>query len=126
VTYRDTVPAGFPNGVQLPREGPAGDTLRLYLPTVPPSCELFLIVGLAQREGLEAARFDARLNDRSLTLLPDLADRRGLALTARALRWAGQADAARSGQNAIDLRQVAGPAQQVVWVELRVEPRPGR
>lgn len=126
VTYRDTVPTGFPNGVQLPLEGPTGGSLRLFLPNVPASSDLVLIVGLAQREGLEASRFEARLNDRDLTLLPDLADRRGLALTARALRWACPAEAARSGPNTVTLRQVGGPAQQAVWVELRVEPRPGR
>ena len=126
VTYRDTVPAGFPNGVQLPLEGPTGGTVRLFLPSVPASSDLFLVVGLAQREGLEAARLEASLNDRPLMAVPDLADRRGLALSARAVRWACPADATRSGQNTIALRQIAGPAQQVVWVELRAEPRPGR
>ena len=100
--------------------------MRLFLPSVPASSDLFLVVGLAQREGLEAARLEASLNDRPLMAVPDLADRRGLALSARAVRWACPADATRSGQNTIALRQIAGPAQQVVWVELRAEPRPGR
>jgi hypothetical protein len=122
-TYRDTVPAGFPNGVQLPIEGPAGGTVRLQLGPVPATSDVVLVVGLAQREGLAKSRMEARLNDVPLEARPDLDDTRGLALTARALRFACPPKAGRTGENTITLRQVDGPAQQVVWVELRVEPK---
>lgn len=120
-TYRDTVPAGFPSGAQLPLEGPTGGRVRLNLGPGPGS-KSWAIVGLAAREGVAAARLEVRLNGRTLGPAEELSDRRGLGGTGRAVRFACPPESGRPGENELDLRQLdGGPAQQIVWVEIRVE-----
>lgn len=118
-TYRDTVPAGFPNGAQLPLEGPAGGRVHLHLGPGA-SGPTHLVVGLGERAGAAGARFEARLNGRPLPRPVPLEDLRGLGGTGRAWLFSCPVETVRAGVNEVNIRQVdGGAAQQIVWVEIR-------
>jgi hypothetical protein len=121
-TYRDTVPATFPHGAQLPIEASQGGQVRLHLGPGATGGRVWAILGLAARDGAGSARLLATLNGRRLAAAEELPDLRGLGGTARAVRFPCPADAVRAGYNDLDLRQLDGaPAQQIVWVEFRVD-----
>ncbi len=123
VCFRDTVPAGFPAGVQLPVEAREGGTFRLPAGPRPERGEAWAIVGLAARDGLRDAAFEAYLNRHPLVAANDLSDVSRLGGgTVRAVRFACPHEAIVPGRNELSIRQVAGPvAQQIVWVELRFD-----
>ena len=122
VTYRDTVPAGFSNGALLPAEAPAGAAFRLHLGPRPAAGKVWAIAGLAERAGVSTARIEAHLNGRKLEMPATLADRASLGGVARALRFPCPPDAVRDGYNELIFRQIdSAAAQQIVWVELRVD-----
>ena len=124
VCYRDTVPSGFPDNVRLPVEGPEGREFRIHIGPAPTSGRVELIVGLAQRDGLSEATFDAEVNGVAARAVDDLADTTGIGGdAARVLRFACPLAAVRDGYNTLHVRQSPGaPAQQLVWVELRISP----
>lgn len=123
VTYRDTVPAGFGNGAQLPVEAPAGGTFRLHLGPRPATGKTWLVAGLAARDGVSESRIAATCNGRATGPAEELKDLRGIGGAARAVRFACPPDAISDGENTFTLRQTeGGAAQQIVWVEVRVEP----
>jgi hypothetical protein len=124
VCYRDTVPAGFPNGACLPVEGPAGGSFRLHVGPRPTAGKVWAVAGLAQRDGVADASLTGTLNGTALGPAEAVADISRLGGgTVRALKLACPLDAVRAGYNDLTLQQPAGqPAQQVVWVELRIEP----
>lgn len=123
--YRDTVPAGFPDGAQLPVEARDGGSFRIPLGPKPEGGRVWAIAGLAQRAGVADAKFEAALNDRPLgaaenvTPVPSCGGG-----TVRALRFSCPLDAVRAGDNQLRVRQVDGATgQQLVWIEMRVEPK---
>jgi hypothetical protein len=124
VCFRDTVPAGFPNGVCLPVEGPAGGSFRLHLGPRPTTGAVWAVVGLAKRDGVGEATLTGTLNGTALgpaQPVDDISHCGGG--TVRALKLACPLDAVRTGSNDLTVQQPAGqPAQQVVWVEIRIEP----
>jgi len=120
VTYRDTVPAGFPNGVQLPVEGPTGGRFRVDIGSRENLTTAWLVVGLAKREGVEASAFQARINGQPAAVAERLEGAALLPNTGRTLRFLITQDSLRDGENEIRLLQTEGQAaQQIVWVELR-------
>lgn len=122
VTFRDTIPTGFPDGTQLPVEGRAGGTFRVQVGPVPTTGSAWAIVGCAPRDGLADARFEVKLNGRALTLREDVSEVKPLGGVTRALQFACPLDALRAGANELSVRQVdTGPSQQIVWIELRFE-----
>jgi hypothetical protein len=124
VCYRDTVPAGFPNGACLPVEGPAGGTFRIPIGPRPLAGKVWAVVGLAAREGVAEATLTGTLNGAALgpSQTDDAPARLG-GPAARALRLSCPPSAVSAGVNELALRQPEGqPAQQLVWVELRLEP----
>jgi len=124
VCYRDTVPAGFPNGAQLPVDARAGGDFRVHVGPKPQSGTAWAIAGLAQREGVAAAQFEAQLNGRALHAAENVAELRGFGGgTVRAVRFACPLDALQDGCNEFRIRQTdAAAAQQIVWVEIHIEP----
>ena len=124
VCFRDTVPKGFPSDTQLPADARAGKTFRIYIGPKPNSGKVWAIAGLAKRDGLASASFQAKLNGRILKADADLPSTKQLGGKAvRAIRFAIPLAAVRAGYNKLELRQAAGAnGQQFVWVEIRVEP----
>jgi hypothetical protein len=124
VCYRDTVPAGFPSGAQLPVDARAGGSFRIHIGPKPPSGTVWAIAGLAQRDGVAEDRFEGQLNGRALDAAEDVAERRGFGgRTVRALRFPCPLDTLQDGYNELQIRQADGAtAQQIVWVEIRIEP----
>jgi hypothetical protein len=124
VCYRDTVPPGFPNGVQLPADARAGASFRIHVGPRPGSGKVWAIAGLAQRDGVAEASFEASLNGRALTSAEDAASVHGLGGgTVRAVRFACPLDALQEGYNLLRVSQAEGSVpQQIVWVEMRIEP----
>ena len=124
VTFRDTVPAGFPDGTQLPAEATAGKTFRIATGGRNGAGGLSAVVGLAARPGVQAARLAASLNGVPLAPAADVAETKPLGAAARGVRWAVPATAWRADDNELTVRQDdGGPAQQIVWVELRAGER---
>jgi catechol 2,3-dioxygenase-like lactoylglutathione lyase family enzyme len=124
VCYRDTVPAGFPSGAQLPIDARAGGSFRIHIGSPPQSGKAWASIGLAQRDGVAAANFEGQLNDRKLETAENVAELRGFGGgTVRAVRFPCPLDALRNGYNEVKIRQSDGAAaQQIVWVEIRMDP----
>lgn len=125
VGYRDTVPPGFPNGAQLPADALAGRECRIPIGPAPEAGRVWAVIGLARREGLDEAQLTASLHGHALETAEALTDlRRFGGAVARAVRGPCPLAAARDGLNRLHVRQVKGSSpQQIVWVEIRVEPR---
>ncbi len=124
VCYRDTVPAGFPNGVCLPVEAPAGGAFRVFTGPRPASGKVWAVAGLAARDGVAQATLEGTLNGFPLGPCGDEGNPARLGgRPARALRLECPLPAVADGLNELVLRQPAGqPSQQIVWVEMRFEP----
>jgi hypothetical protein len=124
VCYRDTVPSGFPSDVQLPADARAGASFRIHVGPKPEPGKVWAIAGLAKRDGVAEAGFEASLNGRLLAAAEDAADLHGFGGgTVRAVRFACPLDAVKDGHNVLRIGQVDGSAaQQIVWVEIRMEP----
>lgn len=124
VTYRDTVAPGMSSEAQLPVDGQKGGTFRLPIGPAPAQAAVAVVVGLAAGEGMEASRFEIKLNGKICAPAPDLQDRSLLAGVARAIRHDSPAGAWRGGFNEIHVQQAPGAAsQKIVWVELRLAPQ---
>ena len=123
VCYRDTVPPNVPNGVQLPVDARTGKGFRIHIGPKPGSGRVWAIAGLARREGVAEARLEASLNGRVLSTAEDVANPQGFGGgTVRAIRFACPLDVVQDGYNELNLRQAEeAPAQQIVWVEIRVD-----
>jgi hypothetical protein len=124
VCFRDAIPAGFPSDVQLPSDARVGRTFRIHIGPNPDSGNVWAIAGLAKRDGLADARFQAKLNGQTLKAAEDLVGTKMIGgETARAIRFVCPLNAVKAGYNELNLRQIAGSAgQQIVWVEIRVDP----
>ncbi len=124
VCFRDTVPAGFPDGAQLPADARAGKAIRVPIGAKPTSGTITAIVGLAGRDGVAGATFEATLNGTAMTAIADVADRQSLGGNpARAICISFPLDAAKDGDNELCVKQSdAGGDQQIVWVEICIDP----
>jgi type 1 glutamine amidotransferase len=124
VCYRDTVPAGFPDGAQLPAGAQKGKVFRVPLGAKPAAGCVFAIVGLAARDGLTAATFEASLNGTQMDGQAEITDRQNLGGSpARAIGFSFPFAAMKDGDNELLVRQTdAAAAQEIVWFEVRIEP----
>jgi hypothetical protein len=86
------------------------------------------VFGLARREGAAEARFECTVNGRRVGEPTRSEYVRGLGGdAASAVRASCPLDVLRDGINEFGLRQTAGAVgQQVVWAELRFDPRPAQ
>ena len=125
VCFRDTVPSGFPNGSQLPADAGVGRDFQIHVGTKPESGKVWAIAGLARRDGVAEARLEASLNDRKLGPAENTPDLQGFGGgTVRAVRFPCPLDAVNDGHNKLHVRQIDGGApQQIVWVEIRFDPK---
>ena len=125
VSFRDTVPSGFPNGVQLPVDAKVGGDFRINVGAGPKSGQAWAVVGLAQRDGVAKARLEASLNGRELGEGENASNLGGLGGgTVRAVRFVCPLDAVRDGCNTLHVQQTdGGSSQQIVWVEMRFDPK---
>ena len=110
--------------VQLPAASRVGKAFRVHIGPNPDSGKVWAIAGLAKRDGLTDARFQAKLNGQTLKPAEDLASMETIGgETARAIRFPCPLGAVKAGYNEFDLRQIGGSVdQQIVWVEIRVDP----
>lgn len=124
VTFRDTVPEGFPSGTQLPIRLPGSGTVRLNLGPGAGAGTTEAVIGLAAGAEAAAGKLQVSLNGRLLEPEGEIADRRLLGGTARALRFTCPPGGARPGDNTLELSTPPdAPAGEVVWAEIRVTPR---
>ncbi len=123
VCFRDTVPPGFPNGVQLPANALRGGHFTIYVGPVPKNAKVTVIAGLAKRPGVETAIFETDLNDVECHTLPDLKKPQHLPPLGRFIQFRGPTGALREGQNQVVIKQKGEDAgQRIDWVELRIDP----
>jgi hypothetical protein len=121
VTYRDTVPRGFPADVQLPLAARPGGTVRVDAGPGAGQGEAWLVAGLAPGPAAATARLRVTLNGRPLSAGPDREEVAALGGVGRALRFACPPGSVQAGRNEVRLTQEDdGPAQEIVWVELQV------
>jgi hypothetical protein len=125
VCFRDTVPSGFPSGVQLPADAAVGRDFQIHVGARPKSAKAWAIVGLAKRDGVAQASLEASLNDRKLGPGENAPDLGGLGGgTVRAVRFPCPLDAVNDGHNKLHIQQTDDtPPQQIVWVEIRFDPK---
>ncbi|MFM8617350.1 MAG: hypothetical protein ACKOE8_01305 [Opitutaceae bacterium] len=124
VTFRDTVPRGFPDGTQLPIRLPEKGTIRLHLgPGTASGGSAHAVIGLAAKAG-DTGRLRVTLNGRELAPAGEVSDRRLIAGAASAPRFACPPVSVRAGENTLEFSVPAGTDPiEIVWVEIRVEPR---
>lgn len=119
VTYRDTVPTGFPNNAALPADGFKGGVFRIYIGPAPQTGTVAFVTGLAQRENAAKAEFEASINEQSCTPADEPHNPENMPGAARALRFNCPVDALKNGYNEIRIKQKGvGSEQQIVWAEL--------
>lgn len=125
VCFRDTVPSGFPNGVQLPADAAAGRDFQIHVGAKPKSGNAWAIVGLAKRDGVADAALEASLNNHELGSPKNAPDLGGFGGgTVRAVVFPCPLDAVSDGYNKLHIRQTdGGPPQQIVWAEIRFDPK---
>ena len=126
ICYRDTVPGGFPNGVQLPADAQAGGDFQIPIGPQPVSADVWAVVGLSAPDTAAAAGWEASLNGHRLGPAEPFTNLQELGGPAAcAIRFACPPDTVVAGYNKLSVRRGAGTtAQQIVWVELRVIPQP--
>jgi hypothetical protein len=123
VTFRDTVPRGFPDGTQLPLRLPGKGAVRLNLGAGAGEGSAHAVVGLASSAG-DIARLRVSLNGRELIPAGEVPDRRLIAGAARAPRFACPPASVQSGENILEFTAPAGTDPlEIVWVEIRLDPR---
>jgi catechol 2,3-dioxygenase-like lactoylglutathione lyase family enzyme len=125
VCFRDTVPAGFPSGIQLPIDAQAGGSFQIHIGPKPVSADVWAIAGLSAPDTAGDVSWEVSLNNQPLGLAESFAAIQELGGGAVcAIRFACPLGAVAEGYNKLSIRRVAGSVpQQIVWVELRVVPR---
>ena len=121
--FRDTVPAGFPNGAQLPLETAAGGAIRLHIGPAPEKGKAVFLLGLAARNGLDKAVVNVTVNGRPCAPAADHPTPGNYPGAARAAQWECPVDALTPGYNDFGItKDIGTPGQQAVWAELRIVP----
>lgn len=122
VTYRDTVPPGFPDGVALPVEGKKGASFRIYSGPVPKEGRAFFLAGLASRDDVETATFEVALNGAPCDAAPDYLKPEEFPGVTRAVQFKCPMTSLNTGYNQITIEQPSThPEQLIVWAEIRIE-----
>lgn len=120
-SFRDTVPPGFPNGAVLPAEGPEA-TFAINLGPKPDAGSVRFLIGLAKRDGVDAATWSASVNGVPCGASSDVDEIDPFPGAARVIAFPCSLDAIRAGTNSVVVRQPDG--QQIVWAEFRINPDP--
>jgi hypothetical protein len=121
VTYRDTVPPGFPNNAALPVLGFKGGEFRIYIGPAPNAGTVTFVAGLAERDGAGQAEFEVRIGDAACTPKPDVTPPPNLPGVVRAVAFDCPIGTLKDGYNSIRIKQKGPTAeQQIVWAEVRI------
>ncbi|HPO17195.1 MAG TPA: hypothetical protein PLI09_27415 [Candidatus Hydrogenedentes bacterium] len=121
VTYRDTVPPGFPNNAALPVDGFKGGVFRIYIGPSPKKGAGVFVAGLAQRDDVGKAEFEVSLNEKPCTLTAAPPNPDDMPGAVRAVRFDCPLEVLKDGYNDIRIKQKGGGSeQQIVWAELEI------
>ena len=122
VTYRDTAPPGMSNNAALPVDGFKGGACRIYIGPAPKTGKVTFVAGLAQKDGVDKAEFDASINDAACKPAADAAAPPSLPSVVRAVCFECPFDAVKDGYNTVRIKQKGSSAEQeIVWAEIRVQ-----
>ena len=121
--YRDTVPAGFDAGVDLPVETSVPAAFTLHTGPKPAGRHVVFVAGLAERDGVTEAAFAATVNGASCENLPDKENPEQFPSSVRAIQFSCPGEAMQDGYNEFVVEQISGVPQQIVWAEVRVDGR---
>jgi len=134
VTFDDALPPGVPVGCLLPArlEGTRPAEFRIYTGPAPTSGRAVIRVGLSDKPGLDAARIKARINGHPCEAVKAQGLPRGELSVCdefeikRELHFAVAPENMNRGYNLVELILVLPTQpQEIVWVEIRVEPKEG-
>jgi len=124
VTYRDTVPAGFPNGVQLPLRTSAAAQLRIHVGSLQGVEQASLILGFSPASPAASSPTPTiAVNGKTITgkseALSTVSDLGGVG---SALRFPVPPKLLRDGDNHITVTPASTSAsdREIVWAELRL------
>ncbi|MCF0235104.1 MAG: hypothetical protein HUK22_09055, partial [Thermoguttaceae bacterium] len=121
LTYRDTVPSGFPNGAQLPHETGEG-AIAFRIPVGPrPNAGAVcgVVVGLAESADVADAAFSATLNGVASSGVSEL-NAATIPGATRATVFSFPDSAFRAGDNEFSIETTAGGSQKIVFVAVRI------
>ncbi len=122
VTYRDTVPPGFPNNAALPVDGFKGGTFRIHIGPAPKTGTAAFVAGLAQRDGIEKAEFDVSLNEKPCSPVESIPNPENMPGAVRAVCFKCPLETLKDGCNILQIKQKGASAeQQIVWAELQIK-----
>jgi hypothetical protein len=152
LTYPDMWPLGVPCQSRLPADLPEKGPVefRLYTGPVSVTGKAVIRAGLKDKPGVERAVIAARLNSEKCTPLPDgenfrpvspadpslniltsilMANRENKALSQfsdsrRMVQFDIPLSAMHPGYNLVELFLAEGEPQQIVWIEIRIDPNP--
>jgi hypothetical protein len=116
--YRDTVPAGFPNGAVLPAKSPSA-TFKINIGPGPSSGALLFCIGLAKNDGVAEAKYSATFNDTPCGQAVELGDLDQFPGAARAISFLCPKSAIKDGFNEMSI--VQPESHQIVWAEFRTD-----
>ena len=128
VTYRDTVAPGASNGAQLPAQTGSAQTMKsaefkIHIGPAPENGTVTFVAGLAQKDAVAGAEFEATINGEACEPLPDLDNPSQFPGSARAIEFKCPIKAIKDGYNIAEIKQVnSGADQQIIWAELRITP----
>jgi hypothetical protein len=125
VTFTDTWPPGVPTAQLLPKDmNPKKEPVqfRLYTGQPPVRGAAVIRAGLAEKPGVSEAVLTARLNSAECKTLADGDKPELFANAVRMVQFDIPLAAMNRGYNLIELFQKEGEPQQVVWVEIRMDP----
>ena len=114
------MPAGFDAGVKLPAVIGDDTSFTLNVGKKPKSGTVTFLAGIAEGEGLEGATFSAVINGEPCATIEDFATL--FPGSKRSIQFSCPSTSVKSGANTVQLIQDNGPAQKVVWAELRIDP----
>ncbi len=125
VTYTDTFPPGVPVPCILPQDlkgkGPA--QIRLYTGPRPQQGKAVIRIGLSDKPGVRQAKLTARLNSEPCQTMSDGDKPQTFSQTVRMAQFDVPLSAMKRGYNLIEVFRQEGEPQQIVWAEIRIDPR---
>ncbi len=124
LTFTDTWPVGVARPCRLPAklEGKSPQQFRLYTGPKPTGGQAVMRVGLKDAPGIQEAGFSARLNAEECKPLPDATNPDQFSETKRMVQFDIPLAAMQKGYNLAEIWLKDGEAQQIVWVEIRIDP----
>jgi len=123
VTFHDTR-SSVPDGAQLPKMTAKSASFTIHIGKKPASGKVAVIAGLSEKDGVKDATFTASLNGQKAFVCSGVLtpEQYGGKSTVRAVRFEMSLKSARDGANIVEIVQDAGAHQQIVWMEIEIDP----